>query len=73
MGVNSPHLKEQIMSNSVWLKSNNELIQALIADEAKNLNILYDTERTINQMISKNRFRLALLHNLNNQITKENK
>ncbi len=55
-------------TNHVWLKTDEEKIAALIADEAKNLAILTDLEKTVRQLIQKNKFRLAIENQL-----KENK
>ena len=50
--------------NDVWLKTTEEKLRSLIADEAKNLPILNNIEATIRQMKAKQAFRLALLNQL---------
>jgi hypothetical protein len=52
------------MSNDVWLKTNEEKLRSLIADEAKLLPMLNNMEATIRQMKAKQAFRLALLNQL---------
>jgi hypothetical protein len=44
------------------------MLDALLADEAKNLAILIEQEKTIKQLLNKSRFRLAIINQL-----KENK
>lgn len=56
------------MTNNIWLKTKDEMLYALLADEAKNLAILLDQEQTLKQLINKSRFRLAIINQL-----KENK
>jgi len=51
-------------NQSVWLKTTDEMLSALLADEAKNLAILLDQEKTLNQLINKSRFRLAIINQL---------
>lgn len=53
------------MNNNIWLKTDKEMIQALIADEAKQQTMLLELNKTVQQLISKNKFRLALLHTIN--------
>jgi len=57
---------ERHMNNndSVWLKTNEEKLRSLIADEAKLLPMLNNMEQTIRQMRAKQTFRLALLNQL---------
>jgi len=50
-----------------WLKTNEEKLRSLIADEAKLMPMLNNMEATIRQMKAKQAFRLALL----NQILEE--
>lgn len=52
------------MSNSPWLKTDEEKLRSLIADEAKLLPMLNNMESTIRQMKAKQAFRLALLNQL---------
>jgi hypothetical protein len=51
-------------SESVWLKTDEEKLRSLIADEAKQLNILDGIQSNIKQLRSKCVFRLALLNQL---------
>lgn len=50
--------------NSVWIKSTEERLQALIADEAKGARMLQDIEATVRQLKAKSSFRLALLNQM---------
>ena len=47
-----------------WLKTNEEKLRSLIADEAKLMPMLNNMEATIRQMKAKQAFRLALLNQL---------
>ena len=49
---------------AVWLKTKEEKLRSLIADEAKLLPMLTNMESTIRQMKAKQAFRLALLNQL---------
>jgi len=49
---------------NVWLKTSEEKLRSLIADEAKLLPMLNSMEATIRQMKAKQAFRLALLNQL---------
>jgi len=51
-------------SNSVWLKSDDEKLRSLIADEAKMMPMLDNIQSTIRQLKAKQQFRLALLNQL---------
>lgn len=55
------------MNDNVWLKTTEEKLRSLIADEAKTLPMLTNLESTIRQLKAKQAFRLALL----NQILEE--
>jgi hypothetical protein len=59
-------ISERYMNNndSIWLKTNEEKLRSLIADEAKLLPMLNNMEQTIRQMRAKQTFRLALLNQL---------
>jgi hypothetical protein len=58
-------MKEQIMSQeNVWLKTDEEKIRSLIADEAKMIPMLDNIQATVKQLKSKQTFRLALLNQL---------
>lgn len=52
------------MTHEIWLKTNEEKLRSLIADEAKLLPMLTNMEATIRQMKAKQAFRLALLNQL---------
>lgn len=49
---------------NVWLKTDEEKIRSLIADEAKNADMMMAMSNTLRQMQSKSKFRLALLNQL---------
>jgi len=51
-------------NNNVFLKTEEEKLRSLIADEAKLLPMLNNMEATIRQMKAKQAFRLALLNQL---------
>ncbi len=51
-------------SNEVWLKTDDEKLRSLIADEAKMMPMLDNLGTTIRQLKSKQQFRLALLNQL---------
>lgn len=58
-------LKEQIMTdNSVWLKTKEEKLRSLLADEAKMMPMLDNMQATIKQLKAKQAFRIALLNQL---------
>ena len=50
--------------NNPWLKTPDEKLRSLIADEAKVLPMLNQMESTIRQLKAKQAFRLALLNQL---------
>ena len=50
--------------NDVWLKSDEDKLQSLIADEAKMIPMLDNMGATIRQLKAKQQFRLALLNQL---------
>ena len=52
------------MTDDVWIKTNEEKLRSLIADEAKQIPILNNLEASIRQLKSKQTFRLALLNQL---------
>lgn len=52
------------MNQEVWLKTNEEKLRSLIADEAKLIPMLNSMENTLRQMKAKQAFRLALLNQL---------
>jgi hypothetical protein len=49
---------------NAWLKTTEEKLRSLIADEAKLLPMINNLEATIKQMKAKQAFRLALLNQL---------
>lgn len=51
-------------SNPVWLKTDEEKLRSLIADEAKMMPMLDNMQATIRQLKAKQQFRLALLNQL---------
>jgi hypothetical protein len=52
------------MNNNTFLKTEEEKLRSLIADEAKLLPMLTNMEATIRQMKAKQAFRIALLNQL---------
>lgn len=50
--------------NNTFLKTEEEKLRSLIADEAKSLPMLNNMEQTIRQMRAKQAFRIALLNQL---------
>lgn len=50
--------------NQVWLKTNEEKLKSLLADEAKQAPMLSTMESTIKQLKAKQAFRIALLNQL---------
>jgi hypothetical protein len=58
-------MKEQIMNEEpVWLKTDEEKLRSLIADEAKMMPMLDNMAATVKQLKAKQTFRLALLNQL---------
>jgi hypothetical protein len=51
-------------NNNTFLKTEEEKLRSLIADEAKLIPMLNNMEQTIRQMKAKQAFRLALLNQL---------
>ena len=51
-------------NQDVWLKTKEEKLRSLIADEAKAIPILDNMQATIKQLKAKHQFRLALLNQL---------
>lgn len=50
--------------NSVWIKTNEERLAALIADEAKGAAMLNEVASTVKQLKAKSSFRLALINQM---------
>jgi hypothetical protein len=58
-------MKEQIMNeDNVWLKTDEQKLRSLIADEAKMMPMLDNVQATVKQLKAKQTFRLALLNQL---------
>jgi hypothetical protein len=58
-------MKEQIMNeDNIWLRTDQEKLRSLIADEAKMMPMLDNMQATIKQLKAKQTFRLALLNQL---------
>jgi hypothetical protein len=51
--------------HNVWLKTTDQMLDSLIGDEAKNIDMLEATFKTVKQLLAKSKFRLALLHQIN--------
>ena len=51
-------------STQVWLKTDEEKLRSLIADEAKMMPMLDNMQATVRQLKAKQQFRLALLNQL---------
>lgn len=58
---------------NIYLKTNEEKLRSLIADEAKMMPMLDNMAATIKQMKAKQTFRLALLNQLLEDITDNDK
>ena len=50
--------------NEAWIKTTQEKLESLLADEAKNSNILESLQTTLRQLKAKSSFRLALINQL---------
>ena len=60
--------------DSIWLRTDEEKLRSLIADEAKMMPMLDNMMATVKQLKAKQAFRLALLNQLlENEVEKENK
>ena len=58
----------------VWLKTDEEKLRSLLADEAKAMPMLDNMMATVKQLKAKQAFRIALLNQLlENEVEKENK
>jgi hypothetical protein len=58
-------MKDETMSDdTVWLKTDEQKLRSLIADEAKMMPMLDNMQATIKQLKAKQTFRLALLNQL---------
>jgi hypothetical protein len=58
-------------NQDVWLKTNEEKLRSLIADEAKMMPMLDNMQATIKQLKAKQAFRLALLNQILEQMNEE--
>lgn len=65
-------MKDKTMNeDNVWLKTDEEKLRSLIADEAKMMPMLDNMQATIKQLKAKQTFRLALLNQLLEQAQSE--
>ncbi len=65
-------MKDKTMNeDNVWLKTDEEKLRSLIADEAKMMPMLDNMAATIKQLKAKQTFRLALLNQLLEQAQSE--
>lgn len=60
------------MNDNVYLKTTEEKLRSLIADEAKTIPMLDNVAATIKQMKAKHTFRLALLNQLLENLDEQN-
>ena len=51
-------------TNNVWIKSTDQKLNALLADEAKGAAILNDVSNTLKQLKAKSSFRIALINQM---------
>jgi hypothetical protein len=51
-------------NDNIWLKTDEEKLRSLIADEAKNSSMMIAMLNTLRQMQAKSSFRIALLNQL---------
>lgn len=56
------------MNQKEWIADDNAKLQSIIADEAKNAAMLDDMLATLKQLRAKSTFRLALCHQLQNNL-----
>jgi hypothetical protein len=58
-------MKDETMNDeNIWLKTDEQKLRSLIADEAKMMPMLDNMQATIKQLKAKQTFRLALLNQL---------
>ena len=50
--------------NNVWIKTTEERLAALLADEAKGAAMINDVSHTLKQLKAKSSFRIALINQL---------
>ena len=60
------------MTDQTWLKTTEEKLRSLIADEAKAANMYDNMNATVRQLKAKQAFRLALLNQLLEQQIQDN-
>lgn len=51
-------------TNQIWIKTTEERLAALIADEAKGAAMLNDVMNTVKQLKAKSSFRIALINQM---------
>lgn len=51
-------------TNHIWIKTPEQRLAALLADEAKNSAMLNDVYNTVKQLKAKNSFRIALINQM---------
>lgn len=51
-------------NKSIWIRTNEERLAALLADEAKGAAMLKDVETTVRQLKAKSSFRIALINQM---------
>lgn len=51
-------------TNQVWIKTTDEKLNALLADEAKGQRMLLEITETLKQLKAKSSFRIALINQL---------
>jgi hypothetical protein len=61
-----------MIKEQVWLKTNEEKLRSLIADEAKTMPMLDNMMATCKQLKAKQTFRLALLNQLLEELDDNN-
>lgn len=63
-------MNQEKKPDGVWIKTNEQRIDALLADEAKQAPMLEEMLNTVKQLKAKNSFRIALLNQLKEDKTK---
>jgi hypothetical protein len=51
-------------TNNVWIKSTEQKLNALLADEAKGAAMIKDVQTTLSQLKAKSSFRIALINQM---------
>jgi hypothetical protein len=57
-------MNDENKSTEIWIKTTEEKLQALLADEAKQAPMLQDILNTVKQLKAKNSFRIAIINQL---------